>query len=216
MTDEFSLEVRDINFTYESGDSPLFVQFSAGFTAGEMVAITGASGRGKSTMLYILGLLLTPDSGDVLVSGKGTKRLSDAKRASMRANHFGFVFQDAALDGSRSILDNVCEPALYRGQGVEEVRTRAIYLLEKFDVLLRSSAKPSKVSGGQAQRISLARALLHHPKILLCDEPTGNLDHESSDLVIRALREHADNGGCVVIVTHSNAVVEACDRRIRL
>lgn len=110
----------------------------------------------------------------------------------------------------------MCETALYRGQPRGSVVDRAEQLLTQFGVGVPSAAKPTQVSGGQAQRIALARALVHHPAVLLCDEPTGNLDEGSSEIVMRALREHANAGGAVIIVTHAAQVVAECDRELRL
>ena len=213
--DPAPLEVNGISFQY-GPRAPILDGFSHVFSRGELTSITGRSGRGKSTLLYILGLLLKPAQGSVLVAGAETERLSDAARSRLRATHFGFVFQDAALDSTRTVLDNVCEAALYRGEPARAIHHRALGLLDSLGVSVRASAKPGQVSGGQAQRIALARALLHEPPVLLCDEPTGNLDDRSSDVVLDALRAHADAGGCVVVVTHSSRVVARCDREVLL
>ncbi|MGX5682622.1 ABC transporter ATP-binding protein [Schumannella luteola] len=209
------LEVRDLTFGYDRA-SPLFDRWNASFDAGEVVAVTGPSGRGKSTLLYLLGLMLKPTSGRVLLQGEEVSSLSDGPRAQLRATYFGFVFQDAALDPTRTILDNVVEAALYRGEPRGAAKNRAEELLERFGVQLRATAKPGQVSGGQAQRISLCRALLNDPRVLLADEPTGNLDPTSSDVVVSALHEQAGRGSAVVVVTHDPTLVARCDRRIEL
>ncbi|WP_245991789.1 ABC transporter ATP-binding protein [Mycetocola lacteus] len=209
------LDVRDVVFEYVPGTRVLD-SWSAQFEAGSVTALTGPSGRGKSTLLYLLGLMLRPRSGSILVDGNDVTRLADAQLAHLRAERFGFVFQDAALDPSRSILDNVTETALYRGQSRRSVTPRALDLLTRFGVDIPPKRKPGQVSGGQAQRIALCRALLAHPKILLADEPTGNLDPATTTLVVDALRDHARNGAAVIIVTHSPEVAAACDRELRL
>lgn len=211
------LEARAVSFGYGDGD-PVLDAWSATFDAGTTTAITGPSGRGKSTLLYLLGLMLTPRSGAILVDAEPTARTSDAARARLRAERFGFVFQDAALDPSRSVLDNVVESALYRAEPGPRSHTRraATDLLERLGVDLPPGRRPGQVSGGQAQRIALCRALLHAPRVLLADEPTGNLDPVTSGVVVRALREHADTGTAVILVTHSPEVAAACDREIRL
>lgn len=209
------LAARDLAFEYEV-DSPLIRNFSASFSRGECVAVTGPSGRGKSTLLYLLGLMLAPTQGQILLDGEPVGSGPDRQRAHIRAKRFGFVFQDAALDSTRTVLDNVLETALYRGEDRTVAIPRARSLLEAFGVELRAEARPGQVSGGQAQRISLCRALLGSPDILLADEPTGNLDPTSSDIVVDALRRHAQNGAAVVVVTHDPIVAARCDRSISL
>jgi ABC-type lipoprotein export system ATPase subunit len=180
------------------------------------VAVTGASGRGKSTLLYLLGLMLRPGRGSISVNGETVHTLSDRRRAALRASHFGFVFQDAALDAGRTVLDNVTETALYRGQEPREARGQAMVLLERFGVQLRAGAKPGQVSGGQAQRIALCRALLHSPPIVLADEPTGNLDPVSSRVVMQAFTDHAAAGNTAIIVTHDPTIIAQCHRQVDL
>ncbi|WP_431798582.1 ABC transporter ATP-binding protein [Microbacterium kunmingense] len=210
-----ALEARDIVFEYVPGTRVLD-GWSASFASGSMTALTGPSGRGKSTLLYLLGLMLQPKSGSILVDGQDTGRVRDADRARMRAEHFGFVFQDAALDATRSVLDNVIETALYRRASAAYAKQRGLEILEQLNVGISPHRKPGQVSGGQAQRIALSRALLFSPRILLADEPTGNLDPLTSDVVVDALREHAHGGAAVIIVTHSPDVAAACDRQLRL
>ncbi len=209
------LEARDIVFEYTPGIR-LLDGWSASFPEGSVTAVTGPSGRGKSTLLYLLGLMLQPLAGEIVVDGQSTVAMRDAGRAHLRAERFGFVFQDAALDATRTVLDNVVETALYRGQSKTAVLHQAMDLLERFEVDVPPYRKPGQVSGGQAQRIALCRALLHAPRVLLADEPTGNLDLSTSALVVDALRAHARSGAAVIVVTHSPDVAAACDREIRL
>ena len=209
------IEASGITFGYDPA-APILTDWSASFDAGEVVAVTGPSGRGKSTLLYLLGLMLKPTSGQVLVNSESAAQLGDRPRARLRADLFGFVFQDAALDATRTVLDNVIETALYRGEPRDAAIRRANELMAQFGVDLRASAKPGQVSGGQAQRIALCRALLNDPRILLADEPTGNLDPASADVVVDAFRAQAHSGAAVIVVTQDPSLVAKCDRKIEL
>ncbi len=209
------LEARELSFRYDTG-APVLESWSAQFSKGTTTALTGPSGRGKSTLLYLLGLMLRPHAGEIVLDGSPVSGSRDAIRARLRAHRFGFVFQDAALDSSRSVLANVTETALYRGQSRASVESEARALLDRFGVDVPPERKPGQVSGGQAQRIALCRALLGRPDILLADEPTGNLDPNTAQVVVEALRSHAQAGASVVIVTHSPDVAASCDREIAL
>ncbi len=209
------LEADQLTFGY--GTETLFQGRSFSFDAGELVAITGPSGRGKSTLLYLLGLMLQATGGTVRVDGVDCSQKSDAERSRLRATQFGFVFQDAVLDPSRTVLDNVLEVSLYNGASRRDAAMRAVRLLHRFGVAHRTSHRPGQVSGGQAQRIALCRALLHEPRIVLADEPTGNLDEDSTKVVFGALRDYAhDSSALVIIVTHDPALAARCDRVVQL
>ncbi|MCC6619291.1 MAG: ATP-binding cassette domain-containing protein [Chloroflexi bacterium] len=209
--------IEALSFGYRA-DEPIIDGLDAAFAPGEVWAVTGPSGRGKSTLLYLVGLLLTPWAGRIGLGGVGAANaLSDHERSRLRGAHIGFVFQDAVLDPARSVLDNVTEPALYAGMARPEARRRAGDLLERFGVRLRADHRPGEVSGGQAQRVALCRALLTAPSLLLADEPTGNLDADSAGIVIDALTAaaHAD-GATVLIASHDERIVAACDRVLAL
>jgi lipoprotein-releasing system ATP-binding protein len=208
--------VEALTFGYRR-DQPILAGLDWDFGSGSVTAVTGRSGTGKSTLLYLLGLLLTPWSGKVMVGEKVASGLSDRLRSELRAERIGFVFQDAVLDPSRTVLDNVVEGALYTGLRRRKALRRATELMDRFGVGLRADHKPGEVSGGQAQRVALCRALLNNPHVLLADEPTGNLDQETARLVIDALSEHAHGeGGTVIIASHDPQVVAACDRVLAL
>lgn len=209
------LAAHEVTFAYPNG-LQVVSGWSAEFAVGTMTALTGPSGSGKSTLLYLLGLMVRHQHGELRVDGEPVQHWSDTRRAALRAQRFGFVLQDAALDTSRTVLDNVIETALYRRERRRDAISRARLLMERFGVGLQESHKPGQISGGQAQRIALCRALLSDPPIVLADEPTGNLDPASRDTVIGALADHAEAGGCVVIATHDANVTCACHREIAL
>lgn len=211
------VRLEDISFSYQPPETELFHGLTHDFPCGAVTALTGPSGRGKSTLLYLLGLLLTPTRGTVIVGGQPASRAKDAARASIRSTQIGFVFQDAELDPFRNVLDSVIEPALYAGKTSQEVTRKAMGLLERFDLQDRAGHRPGQVSGGQAQRLALCRALINDPSVILADEPTGNLDQGNSAAVLETLRQSASDGGATVIIaTHDPFVVERADEVIRL
>lgn len=210
------LGVRDLRFAYRKGGEELFDGLTHDFTPGKVTALTGASGRGKSTLLYVLGLLLTPTGGQVLFDGEPMSDAKDAARAVVRARRVGFVFQDSELDPSRKVIDSVLEPALYAGYSHAERLTRAHELLARFGLAERADHRPGQVSGGQAQRLAVCRALLNDPDIVLADEPTGNLDRDNAELVLDALRTTAAEGNTVIIASHDPFVIEHVDEVVSL
>jgi ABC-type lipoprotein export system ATPase subunit len=210
------IEVSGLSFGYRRGE-PIIDGLDRVFPAGRVSGVTGRSGSGKSTFLYLLGLLLSPWSGQIVVDGEDMGGAPDRRRSRLRAERIGFVFQDAALDSTRSVIDNIVEGALYSGMPRRAAVTRAGDLMERFDVGLRAGHKPGEVSGGQAQRVALCRALLNQPRIVLADEPTGNLDTQTAAVVIGALTGLAhEEGATVIIASHDPEVVAACDEVLGL
>lgn len=209
------VETTDLCFGY-GGQENVLTDFSWTFPTAEMTVVTGASGRGKSTLLYLIGQMLRPTSGGVIWEGETVSGLSDGDRAQWRAAEVGFVFQDAVLDPSRTVLDNVVEGALYARRPRAASREIAQELLHRFDVQTRSDARPGQISGGQAQRVALCRALVKRPSVVLADEPTGNLDAESAAVVWGALHEEAARGATVIVATHHLDQVDAADTVVRL
>ncbi len=209
------LHLEDISFSYRSGPA-IISNMTATLPQGSITAVTGPSGCGKSTLLYLLGLMLRPATGRVLLGPDTVSHYSDSHRSRIRAESIGFVFQDAALDPSRSVLDNVLEPTLYHPlHNRRDRRTRALELLDRFGVRLPPRRRPGEISGGQAQRVGLCRALINEPEVMLADEPTGNLDPDTAELVLGALKTAAhQDGAAVVIVTHSRALTDSCDARL--
>lgn len=210
-----SITAVDISFQYRV-ERNVLVDWSHSFQQGAVTALTGPSGAGKSTLLYILGLVLKPSSGRVIVDGKDVQSLKDEEKSWLRATRFGFVFQDAALDMTRSVLDNVTESALYRGVDRNKLIPEAKNLIAQMGVDVPGHSKPGEISGGQAQRIALCRALLHRPEFLLADEPTGNLDSTSAQVVLGAFAEHARLGNTVIVVSHDPEVIRFADEVVNL
>lgn len=211
------LSVDGLRFAYRRGAEELFGGLTHAFAPGAVTALTGPSGRGKSTLLYVLGLLLTPTQGQVVLGQTVVSDASDAQRSALRAHRIGFVFQDAELDPSRRVIDSVLEPALYAGHTREEKLGRAHALLAQFGLAHRADHRPGQVSGGQAQRLAVCRSLLMDPDIVLADEPTGNLDRDNAELVLTALTDTAHaHGHTVVIATHDPFVVTHADEVVQL
>jgi lipoprotein-releasing system ATP-binding protein len=210
------ISVEGITFRYRAREEPILADTSHGFTPGSMTVVTGPSGCGKSTLLALLGLLLTPNAGRIRWSGVDLARASDAIRSEIRARQVGFVFQDALLDPARTILANVVEGGLYAALEPADVRERALDLLERFGVEQRVDHRPGEISGGQAQRVALCRALVKDPALLLADEPSGNLDDASAIVVWEALRGAAAAGTTVVVATHDTRRISGVSELIRL
>ena len=183
----------------------------------EIVTIVGASGAGKSTLLHILGTLDTPDEGELLYDSVNIARLSSYKLSEFRNNNIGFVFQFHHLLPEFTALDNVCIPAWIKGTGKKEAELRAMELLTLLGLADRMSLKPNLLSGGEQQRVSVARALVNHPRVVLADEPSGNLDTRTKNELHQlffTLREEL--GQTFVIVTHDTELARMSDRQIKL
>jgi lipoprotein-releasing system ATP-binding protein len=184
---------------------------------GEFLAITGPSGSGKSSLLYLLGLLDAPSEGDVIICGQPTSKLSDSERADVRLTKCGFVFQFHFLLPEFTSLQNVLLPMRAAGKlGDKEMRERALELLTSLGLKDHADKRPNQLSGGQRQRVAIARALANRPEIIVADEPTGALDTSSTEQVFAILREIADSGRTVVVVTHDPALAARADRRLNI
>lgn len=185
--------------------------------AGEMVAVVGPSGVGKSTLLHLVGLLDRPESGAIELAGRGVDGLTPAERAALRNQLIGFVFQFHYLLDELDARDNVGLPLRIAGEKSGIARSRAEELLDRVGLAERLTRYPDELSGGEQQRVAVARALAMKPKLLLADEPTGNLDRDSAERVFGLIRElHLLEGLTSVIVTHNEGLAERCDRVIRL
>ncbi len=204
---------------YPSGEST--VQAVKGvdvsIDAGEMVAIMGASGCGKTTLLNILSGIDEPNSGDVHVNGEPLFGISDNKRTRMRAEYLGFIFQDFNLLPVLSAVENVELPLLLLGKSASEARKGALEALQSVGLSQRSEHLPSELSGGQQQRVAVARALVHNPTVILCDEPTGNLDSVTSAEVLELLHKlNRERNTTFLIVTHDAMIAKRCTRTLQM
>jgi lipoprotein-releasing system ATP-binding protein len=213
------LFLQDVERQYRQGDETLHVLngVELALWGGQSVALVAPSGSGKSTLLHIAGLLEHPDRGDVYIDGRSTSILSDHERTRIRRNEVGFVYQSHHLLPEFSALENVMLPQMIRGLARAEARTRATELLDYLGLGGRLSHRPSELSGGEQQRVAIARAVANAPRILLADEPTGNLDVHTAEHVFRALSQLVSATGlAAIIATHNMDLAARMDRRVTL
>jgi lipoprotein-releasing system ATP-binding protein len=214
---EIVLSCRDLhkNFKSESGDGELKILRGVDLDIhlAEITAIVGSSGSGKSTLLHILGGLDRPTSGDVFWHGESIYKHKPDKLAELRNENVGFVFQFHHLLPEFTALENVMMPALIKGVRTADAEKRAKELLERFGMSQRLEHRPSQLSGGEQQRVSMARALTNHPSIVLADEPTGNLDEKNTETILSLLFQLQEmERVSIVIITHEKEIASRCDR----
>ena len=212
------IKVSDIVKIYKNGNIELKVLkgLNLGVKEGEYVAFMGPSGSGKSTLMNILGCLDSLTSGIYILDGQDVSTIKGDALAEVRNKKIGFVFQTFNLLPKMTAVENVALPALYAGVKKAERIKRATEALESVGLGERIHHKPNEMSGGQRQRVAIARAIINNPKILLADEPTGNLDSKSGEEVLEIFKKLNDSGTTIVMVTHEEDVAEHCKRIIRL
>ena len=213
------LDIRNLTKTFTQGSETLDVLrgINLSLHAGEIVALVGSSGSGKSTLLHIAGLLDKPTDGEIILNNLDVLTLSEKKRAQQRRDNIGFVYQFHHLLPEFSALENVMMPLIIQGHPLKEATQKAEKLLKTVNLLQRASHRPSRLSGGEQQRVAILRALIGSPKILLADEPTGNLDADTSALVFKELvslvRTHKIGA---LIATHDLSLAKQMDRIVYL
>ena len=211
------IHVSGLGKSYETaaGPFPALIGVNLEVAAGEYLAIMGPSGSGKSTFMNLLGCLDTPTSGDYFLAGENVAHLGADALARLRNRTLGFVFQGFNLLPRMTLADNVALPLVYAGLGREARRARAQALLDKVGVGRYADSLPARISGGQQQRVAIARALVNSPRVLLADEPTGNLDSHTSEEIMRLFGELNGEGLTVVLVTHEADVAAHARRQVR-
>ena len=213
------IQVSDLRKYYGKGDKAVHAidGVSLDIAAGEFLSIVGRSGSGKTTTLDCLGLLLRPTSGRILIDGVDTGSLSEGRRAEFRSRKVGFIFQGFNLLPSLNALDNVLLPLRYSGGDKKAARKRAEELFEVIELSDRMKHRPAQLSGGEQQRVAIARALINEPALVLGDEPTGEVDTETSQRLLALMRHmNRETGVTFIIVTHDLDLAAATDRVIRL
>jgi putative ABC transport system ATP-binding protein len=218
MNKDQVIELRDIYKTYFSGK----ISFEALkgvnliINRGDYLAILGPSGSGKSTLMHIIGCLSTPTKGQYFLNGKEVEHLSRNELSEIRGHEIGFVFQSFNLLPHMNLVENIALPLVYQGIPTQERERRAKDLLEKLGLITHIKHRPTELSGGEQQRVAIARALVTNPSILLADEPTGNLDSQSGEEVIKLFEKFSQEGKTIILVTHSLIIAERTKRIIYL
>jgi lipoprotein-releasing system ATP-binding protein len=215
----FPLSLRDVKRTFVQGDRRLEVLqgVSLDLRPGEIVALVGQSGSGKSTLLHIAGLLERPDEGDIVVEGKSAGAVNDRERTALRRRVLGFVYQYHHLLPEFSAIENVMLPQMLNGRSRGQARSHAAELLAMVQLKDRSDHRPGRLSGGEQQRVAIARAVANAPRVLLADEPTGNLDSSTADTVFRQLLSLVrDTGMAALVATHNPELAARMDRTVTL
>lgn len=212
------IQAKDLTKIFVSGEQTIIALDKLTFSVpeGQFLTVTGKSGSGKSTLLYQLGLLDLPTQGEVLIDGTDMVPVSENERTTTRLNDLGYIFQDYAIIPSLTALENTVVPLLMQGNTIEEAERKAKVALKRVDLSDRMHNLPSQLSGGQQQRVSIARAIAHSPKIIFADEPTANLDSETSEQVIQTFLDLNKEGQTIVMVTHEPEYAKLAHRTITM
>src|SRR3989344_4958812 len=212
------ISVKNLQKIYKTKDveTPVLRGIDLEVPAGEFLGIMGKSGAGKSTLMYQIGLLDHPTSGEIILNDINTEKLTTEERTNLRLGMLGYVFQDYALIPELTASENVMIPLLMQGKSMTEAKKISENMLERVGLAHRILNKPSQLSGGEQQRVSIARAMAHSPKILFADEPTANLDTVSGNSIIELFKEIHSKGQTIVMVTHEEEYSKYCDRIVYL
>jgi lipoprotein-releasing system ATP-binding protein len=219
MAPKTVLQLSGVERHYGQGETTLSILKGADFDlkTGEIVALVAPSGTGKSTLLHLAGLLEHPDAGEVFLAGQACNGLPDAERTAMRRNQIGFVYQFHHLLPEFSAVENIMMPQLIAGLSKAEAKERASQLLDYMRIGHRGEHRPSELSGGEQQRVAIARAVANAPRVLLADEPTGNLDPKTASYVFDALEALVRQSGlAALIATHNHDLASRMDRRVTI
>ncbi|MDI3518169.1 MAG: putative transport system ATP-binding protein [Caldanaerobacter sp.] len=217
-SDKILIKMRNLTKIYRIGQNEVRALdgIDLDIRKGEFVSIVGQSGSGKTTLMNIIGCLDTKTSGEYFLNGIDTSKLTDNQLADLRCSEIGFVFQNFNLLQRMTALENVELPMIYKGVPAKERRERAEMLLELVGLKDRMKHRPNELSGGQQQRVAIARALANNPRIILADEPTGNLDSKSGNEIMKIITELNERGNTVVVVTHDPNIAAQAKRIVRI
>jgi len=214
-----AIELIDVRKYYGKGETTVKAVDGVSVTVdnGEFISIVGRSGSGKTTLLDVIGLLMRPTTGTIRIDGEETTRMKDNQRASYRAHKLGFIFQDFNLLDTLNAVENVMLPVRYSGADKKAARKRAMQLLDEVGLADRAQHRPTQMSGGEKQRVSIARSLINSPSIVLGDEPTGNLDSDTAQKLVALMRRaNRDYNVTFVVVTHDLELASRTDRILRI
>jgi putative ABC transport system ATP-binding protein len=212
------IEAKNIIRTYKSGEviTPVLKGINLTINSGEFVSIIGPSGAGKSTLMYQLSLLDHPTEGQIFIDNIEVTAKTSDERTRFRLDYLGYVFQDYALMPELTALENVAVPMLMQGMNLKDAEEKSLLNLEKVGLAQKANSLPSQLSGGQQQRVSIARAIAHDPKILFADEPTANLDTQTSREILKVFLDLHKQGQTIIMVTHEKEFAEMSERIIAL
>ena len=218
MHKEYIIEAHKLVRSFKDGDNitKVLKGIDIAVTEGEFVAIMGRSGAGKSTTMYQLSLLDEPTSGNIRLMGQNTESMDNTERTRFRLYNLGYVFQDYSLIPELTAVENVMLPLMMQGKSDDDAQSLAAAALAQVGMDHRLNNKPSELSGGEQQRVSIARAIAHSPRILFADEPTANLDTASSNIVMDIFKKLNQQGLTIVMVTHEDEYVKVVDRVIKM